>query len=62
MKTITVIDHFGVKANCIGSDCALHGSLERHPVSSVNLEATHRQRGIGRRGSSRLLDLLMLTT
>jgi hypothetical protein len=62
MKTTTVIDHFGIKANSISSDCAFHSNMERYLISSVGLELSYRRRGTGKLGSPRLLDLLSLTT
>lgn len=62
MKTTTVNDPFGIKANSISTVCAFYRSLDGDPISRVGLGLSHSQRAIERRGSSRLLDLLSLTT
>jgi hypothetical protein len=62
MKKTTVVDPFGIKENSISTDCASHICLERYLISSVGLKLSHTQRGTGKRGASRLLDLLSLTT
>ena len=61
MKATTFPDLFGIKANGIGNDCASLGSLERRLVSSIGSEKFGTPRGIEKRGSSRLLELLSLT-
>lgn len=62
MRTTTVIDPFRIKANSICTDCASHTSLERYLISSIGFQQTQERRGAKRGGSSRLLELLTLTT
>lgn len=62
MKTTAFIDLFGIKASSICTDCAAHKNHERYLISSIGLEQTHGLRGTKRGGTSRLFDILSLTT